>query len=160
MKLIFFSVAALLALPALGATQSLGGKSVPGNVQSAFHQQYPQAKVIRWTNEKNGYRVKFEDHNVKYLGYLTGNGQWKETDRKYPLTRDLPQAVRDGFRNSGYQTFNIDGIHEVRTPGHHEYDIAVDNGNYYDSNDHDNFTRGYMLHFAADGKLIRVEELS
>ena len=133
------------------------GKSVPSPVTAAFEHRYPGATVVHWKAVKNDFAVRFRYNNAKYTAMFQTDGNWKETDRKFALTYGLPAAVRHGFGNSGYEGCDIDGIKEVTTPSGHVYVIKVDDGNYYDSNHHDNSTQDYRLTFSPEGKLLKTE---
>ncbi|TDW96456.1 PepSY-like domain-containing protein [Dinghuibacter silviterrae] len=153
MKTLFFLLLIGAVSPTLAAYKPTG--TVPAAVTSSFEKRYPDALVKKWMPVSlNDYAVRFKLHDVKYTAVFQTNGKWEKTVRIYAPTHRIPDGVRQGFRHSGYEGCNIDGIKEVITPEGSTYVIAVDDGNYYDSDHHDVFTTDYLLTFTADGKMI------
>jgi hypothetical protein len=147
-----------VALPLQNFAYGLHTANVPSIVKTTFAQKYPEVTVRKWTSTKEGYAAKFENQRKEYTAYFTSNGNWEMTVHKIGLTHSLPAPVREGFHNSMYAAYNIDGIKEVVTNGKTTYVIRVDDGDYFDSDHHDNFTQDFVLNFSADGKLVKTKE--
>lgn len=150
----------VLLMGAAFATAHRPSSAIPGAVTSAFEKQYPNASVKKWAELKNDYTVKFKLRDAKYVAVFQPDGSWEKTERKFALTGELPAPVKQGFRHSGYEGCNIDGIKEVETPRGEIYVIRVDDGDYYDSNHHDGATRDFELTFSTDGHLIQAARAS
>ena len=131
-----------------------------GDTPAAFHKMYPNATVRRVKNEKKDICVYFRNDGKKYQAYFENDGRWEKTQRKIALTRELPSNVRSGFMHSGYEGCNVDGIWEVIAPGRHNYEIWVDNGDYFDSDHHDSFTHNNILYFNTQGQMTDVQRKS
>ena len=152
MKKFFGLLLGLLAIAGVQAAR------VPSTVSATFHKLYPDASVRKWETGKNAYLVKFRMHNANYVATFAADGNWERTERKYALTYGLPAQVKEGFKHSGYADCEIDGIREVNAPNRHDYVIWVDDGNFYDSDHHDNFTQGYLLYFSPDGHMEKTRQ--
>lgn len=133
--------------------------NVPQAVTTAFQKRYPDASVHKWYAEKDAFEVAFRLNHAHYEATFRQDGSWEKTERKYALTSELPAPVKEGFRHSEYAGCNIDGIKEVTSPTLHEFIIMVDDGDYYDSDHHDNFTEDYMLRFSPAGSLVEAKEV-
>jgi hypothetical protein len=156
MKKLFFLLLIGAVSPAIAAHKP--SSTVPSAVTSAFEKRYPDAQVKKWKAvSNNDFAVRFRYHNARYTALFQPDGRWEKTVRMYALTHQTPEGVREGFRHSGYEGCNIDGVKEVMTPGQHLYVIAVDDGDYFDANHHDAFTRDFLLTFTADGQLVKTE---
>ena len=155
MKKLIFSALLLAAFPLANFAGGMTGSNIPANVRAAFSEKYPNASIKHWKSEKTDFCVKFDRNSEKYEAFFAPNGTWERTERKISLTKDLPPLVRNGFRNSGYAACNIDAIREVQSPDSKLYVLRVDNGNYFDSNHHDNEVEGWVLYFSPEGQLVR-----
>lgn len=149
-----------VALPLHNYAFGVHTATVPNSVKLSFAEKYPDVNVHKWLNTKDGYAAKFERQHKGYTAYFLPNGNWEMTVHKIGLTHSLPAPVREGFHNSLYAAYNIDGIKEVMTNGKTNYIIKVDDGNYFDSDHHDNYTQDFVLNFSADGKLVKTKEAS
>jgi hypothetical protein len=158
MKQLMVILLAGIALPLHTLAFGLHTATVPASVKTTFAAKYPDASVRKWTSTKGGYAAKFDSQHKQYIAFFTSNGSWERTEHKIGLTHNLPAPVREGFRNSMYAAYNIDGIKEVMTNGKTSYIIKVDDGDYFDSDHHDNYTQDFVLNFSADGKLVKAKE--
>lgn len=120
-------------------------KSIPQEVRNSFAQKYPSASNTEWTN-KGVYEVaEFTYNNIQASAWFDSKGTWHmtETDLSYSL---LPQAIKDAFQASEYNTWKIDDVDMLERKGFEPiYVIEVE----LQENEID-------LYFSAEGILIKT----
>ncbi len=112
-------------------------------LHDALYELYPNAADVDWDNERNGYTVaEFYNKGVETSVWFKGS-DWHHTriDVEYG---QLPQAVKDGLRNSKYGNWHIDDVDLVQFPSKpDEYLIEVESGN-----------KERSLYFSLEGILL------
>lgn len=139
------------------AAQQRSTIDVPRQVAEAFHERFPDSKVQKWESRKEGFVARFHRGGKVWFAYYTADGAWKGTETPIKWTRDLPAAVKTGWKNSGYYNWKVEDIKKIETPEQPLYVLHVDNGSLLDSDHHDAFLEGYILFFSEKGELVKKE---
>ena len=156
MKNVFF----LLIVAMLSQSMTAQGDStlvVPQKVVTAFTTQFPNAHLKKWEQRTEGYIADFRQDGKKYFAYYTGEGAWKGTESPIKWTRQLPAAVKEGWKTSGYYSWYVEDIKKIQTPEQPLYVLHVDNGTLLDADHHDAFREEYVLFFSEKGELVRKD---
>lgn len=132
---------------------------VPSLVATAFTTQFPDAKLKKWEQRKEGYIAKFTRGGKGYFAYYAADGSWKGTEMPIKWTKNLPDSVKAGWKNSGYYDWYVEDIKKIETPERPLYVLHVDNGSLLDSDHHDAFREEYLLYFSGHGDLVRKERM-
>jgi hypothetical protein len=95
----------------------------------------------------------------KLMAWYSEGSNWIKTEKRIPLSKDLPLAVKKGFDNSQYISWHIDNIKEVsmRNASSPVYVIHVDNGDKLDSDHYDAMKKDVYLSFDPEGVLVHLE---
>ncbi len=132
---------------------------VPRQVAAAFTTQFPNGRLKRWEQRKEGYIADFRLEGKKYFAYYAPDGAWKGTESPVKWTKNLPAAVKAGWKNSGYYAWYVQDIKKIVTPEQPLYALHVDNGVLLDANHHDVFKEEYVLFFSEKGDLVRKDKM-
>ncbi len=161
-KIMLMAVMALMGGNILLASDATAQKDsaviAPEAVVKAFDQQFSGAKLHKWLWRKEGYIADFRKDGKKYFAYYSADGAWKGTESPIKWTKDLPAAVKQGWKNSGYYAWYVEDIKKIESPDSPMYVLHVDNGSLLDSDHHDAFRKEFVLFFSAKGDLIRKEQ--
>lgn len=146
---------ALLAFSSTAEAANAGGKKLPGTITHNIMAKYPDARIGTWMIRNDHYVVKIEEQNDKCTLWYTRDGNWVQTEKHFALTKDLPDAVRQGLDKSKYAGWHIDNMKQLSTPdGQTKYVIHVDNAGKYGSSGVNAGRRDYLVWFSPDGTLI------
>lgn len=132
---------------------------VPQQVASAFTAQFPGGHLKKWEQRKEGYIADFSLDGKKYFAYYAADGAWKGTESPVKRTKDLPAAVKTGWKNSGYSAWYVEDIKKILTPEQPLYALHVDNSVLLDADHHDAFREEYVLFFSEKGELVRKDRM-
>jgi Putative beta-lactamase-inhibitor-like, PepSY-like len=132
---------------------------VPSLVATAFTTRFPDAKLKKWEQRKEGYIAKFTRSGKGYFAYYAADGSWKGTEMPIKWTKNLPDSVKSGWKNSGYYNWYVEDIKKIETPEQPLYVLHVDNGSLLDSDHHDAYREEYLLYFSGHGDLVRKERM-
>jgi hypothetical protein len=136
----------------------IGPIPVPPAVAQAFATQFPRAHLKKWETISTGYQAIFRLKDQKCLAIYTASAVWKETDYPVKWTRQLPTAVRTGWRNSGYVSWELMGIRKIVTPAQTWYTMHVGEVQSLGPDDTD-IGSEYILYFSPEGELVRKERV-
>jgi len=131
---------------------------VPQAVLTAFTTRFPKAQVRDWQQRPEGYIADFKQDGKKLFAYYSADGAWKGTETPIKWTKNLPAAVREGWKNSGYGAWYVEDMKKIDQPEGALYALHVDNGVTLDSDHHDNFFEEYIIFFNEAGQLIRKDK--
>jgi hypothetical protein len=151
--LILSAVTVMLATSSFASSQS-----VPAQANAAFITRYPSATHVRWSPAGNEFEAKFESDNQTHKAFYDQTGKWERTETKIHWTKNLPAAVRRGFRNSSYAVCDVDGIKEVQTASGHY--VTIDVSMVTDYRIGALMKDVYRLYFNIDGTFLRSEKVS
>jgi hypothetical protein len=132
--------------------------SVPPAVLSAFTTRFPNARIRDWQQHPEGYIADFKLDGKKLFAYYTADGAWKGTETPIKWTKNLPTAVKEGWKNSAYSAWYVEDIKKIDQPEGALYALHVDNGSTLDSDHHDAFFEEYVIFFNASGQLVRKDK--
>jgi hypothetical protein len=132
---------------------------VPAPVANAFNGQFPDAKVKKWEQRKEGYIARFSRHGKTCFAYYTADGSWKGTETPIKWTKNLPDGVKTGWKKSGYYDWYVVDMKKIDAPDTPLYVLHVDNGTLLDSDHHDAFKEDYLLYFTYGGELVRKQKM-
>jgi len=132
---------------------------VPSVVATAFSTQFPSGKLKKWEQRKEGYIAVFRQDGKKYFAYYAADGAWKGTETPIKWTKDLPAAVKEGWKRSDYYSWYVMDIKKITTPDQPLYTLHVNNGTLLDADHHDNFLEEYVLFFTPGGELVRKDKM-
>jgi hypothetical protein len=148
-----------ILFPLLGialAFSFTGKRVLPPTIAAGLNARYPNAKIKSWEMANDQYRIKITTDRNKEVAFFSTDGKWLRTEKHLALTKDLPPAVKRGFRQSGYAAWKIDKISEVSAPDEPlRYVLDVDDGNQLDSWHYDAFKEEFLLYFDRDGVIIK-----
>ncbi|HVU99067.1 MAG TPA: PepSY-like domain-containing protein [Puia sp.] len=148
-----------ILLPLLGialAFSFTGKKLLPATIAAGVNAKYPGAKIKGWEIVNDRYKIKITADRSKEVTWFSTDGKWLRTEKHLGLTKDLPAAVKHGFRHSGYADWKIDDISEVSSPDEPlRYRLDIDNGTQLDSWHYDAFKKEVLLYFDRNGVIIK-----
>jgi hypothetical protein len=130
----------------------------PAQANIAFTNRYPSATHVHWSPEGNEFEAKFQSANQTHKAFYDKDGHWLRTETKIHWTKNLPAAVRTGFRNSSYAVCDVDAIKEVQTSAEHY--VAIDVSMVTDYRVGGLLKDVYRLYFNIDGTFLRSEKIS
>jgi len=132
---------------------------VPQQVTAAFVKQFPTGHLKKWEQRKEGFIADFRLDGKKYFAYYAADGAWKGTESPIKWTRELPAAVKEGWKKSGYYSWYVLDIKKIETPDQPMYTLHVNNGTLLDADHHDAFLEEYVLFFSPTGELVRKDRM-
>ncbi len=156
-KAIVIIMIALLSQSMIAQADTAG--VVPTQVATAFTTQFPGARLKKWQQRAEGYIADFRLNGKKLFAYYSADGAWKGTETPVKWTKDLPAAVKEGWRTSGYYNWYVMDIKKIETPGEPMYTLHVNNGPTLDSDHYNNFLEEYVLFFSPSGQLVRKDKM-
>ncbi len=131
--------------------------SVPAVVVKAFSTQFPDGKLKKWEQREQGYIAAFSRGGKKCFAYYSPDGTWQGTEAPIKWTKNLPDPVKLGWKNSGYYSWYVADMKKIDTPEQPLYVLHVNNGTLLDSEHHDAFLEDWLLFFNGKGDLVRKE---
>ena len=139
--LLFFLTFSSLVIASCNQT----GKYRPDKkITDVFKAKYPKASKIEW-EQKNGYFVaEFHENGIESEAWFDSSGKWSMTESniKYSM---LPQAIRDHFEKSIYNTWKKEDIDKIeRADSEPIYIIEVEKNE-----------QETDLYYTANGKLVK-----
>jgi hypothetical protein len=136
--------------------QKDGPINVPQPVTQAFANRFPAAQLRKWEGSSEGYIASFSQNGNRSLAYYTPNGDWIKTELFIRHKKNLPDEIRQGFRQSAYSNWIVDKI--LETQSNAGPTVTMEVRRIY------NFTENQWevcrLHFSMEGKLMEEEKLS
>ncbi len=113
-------------------------------ITDVFKVKYPKASKIEW-EQKNGYFVaEFYENGIESEAWFDSSGKWSMTESniKYNM---LPQAIRDHFEKSIYNTWKKEDIDKIeRADSEPIYIIEIEKNE-----------QETDLYYTANGKLVK-----
>jgi hypothetical protein len=131
----------------------------PQPVSAAFASRFPNAQLKKWELRKEGYIADFRLDGRKLFAYYAADGSWKGTETPIKWTKNLPAAVKEGWRNGDYSAWTVLDIKRIETPEQPLYTLHVNNGNLLDANKHDAYLEEYVLFFNEKGEMVRKDRM-
>jgi hypothetical protein len=129
---------------------------VPQAVAKAFSMQFPQGKLKKWEQSKEGYVAVFKQNGKKISVRYSADGTWESTETTIaPWLWNLPDSVKKGWRKTQYAGWKVAHITKIDKPGELLYALDVNNSPELDAEHVNNFGVEWMLFFNAKGELVR-----
>jgi hypothetical protein len=153
-KLIIFIAITLLSEPMIAQAGAGSSVIVPPVVLTAFSTRFPNAHLRGWQQRPEGYIADFRLGGKKLFAYYSADGMWKGTETPIKGSRNLPAAVRKGWKNSDYAAWHVEDIKKIDRPEGPLYALHIDNGSLLDADHHDAFHEEYVLFFNGEGRLL------
>jgi len=153
--IILFSIALLSETMIAQAHTSV---VVPQAVLTAFSTRFPNAQIRDWQQRPEGYIADFKLSGKKLFAYYAADGAWKGTESPIKWTKNLPSAVREGWKNSGYGAWYVEDIKKIDQPEGPLYALHVNNSPTLDSNHADAFHEECVIFFNEAGQLVRTDK--
>jgi Putative beta-lactamase-inhibitor-like, PepSY-like len=132
---------------------------VPQAVSTAFTARFPAGQLKKWEQRNEGYIAVFRQDGHKNFAYYSADGAWKGTETPIKWTKNLPEKVKAGWKNSGYYDWYVEDIKKIETPDQPMYALHVNNGVKLDSDHHDAYLEEYVLFFSESGQLVRKDKM-
>lgn len=122
--------------------------AAPGSsLQQKFHETFPDAKNVKWTDDKDGFFVSFtQSGNFKKVLYNKEGDfvcSWKYTDGN-----DLPVSIIIKL-NKKFESAKILGVTEYTAGENMLYNVKVSKG-----------TKLYNLDILSDGTIARQQKFN
>lgn len=153
-KLIVVLIVALMSQSMIAQADS--AVVVPQAVSMAFSTQFPQGKLTKWEQSKDGYIAVFKQDGKKVSVIYSADGTWGRTETKIaPWLWNLPDSVKKGWRKTQYAGWKVEHITKIDQPGEVLYALDVNNSPELDAEHMYNFGVEWMLFFNSKGELIR-----
>jgi len=146
-----------MARTARGKDSDNPAVSVPEIVTVSFWSMYPQARLKKWRNEHDIFVASFAIRANQYEVFYSGDGRWRKTEMKIPLTRGLPPAINHSFKKSEFVDWNITELKKLELSGEHLYIVRVENTMLQDKKQYI-IPMANLLYFSADGRLLNIEK--
>jgi len=153
--IILFSIALLSETMIAQANTSV---VVPQVVLTAFNTRFPGARIHDWQQRPEGFIADFKLSGKKLFAYYAADGAWKGTEAAIKWTKNLPAAVREGWKNSDYGAWYVEDIKKIDQPEGPLYALHINNGPTLDSNHADAFHEEYVIFFNEAGQLVRKDK--
>jgi hypothetical protein len=153
-KILIMSAIAGLLLQHLTAQANI----VPQKVSAAFSAQYPAVAAAHWKAAATGYEATFRSGNKANHAYYAPDGGWIKTETRIKWTKNLPDAVRQGFHNSRYVSWYVENMRETQSADQHV--VTIDVSQVIDYQMGGLYKDVYRLYFSMDGKLMKTEKIS
>lgn len=96
-KLVLMTVAAMIT--SLTFAQKMQEKEVPAPVTTAFHKNFPQAKVEKWEKEGDNFEAEFELNESEQSVLFDAQGRIIETEIEIEISQ-LPNGVLDYIKTN------------------------------------------------------------
>jgi len=138
-KVIFYAACILLVSSVAAAPDS--------KLVASFNQMFPNAKNVKWRDDKDGYFVSFTQNEIFDKAFYNKNGDFVYS-LKYFNGDELPVNIRM-IVNKKFGESSIIGVTEVTTQDNLMYDIKLSKG-----------TKLYCLDILADGTVEKQERFS
>jgi hypothetical protein len=155
----FLVIIVIVALSENMFAQKDGSPVVPSRVVTAFTTQFPGVKLNKWEERKEGFIAKFTKDGKGYFAYYAADGSWKGTEMPIKWTKNLPDSVKSGWKNSDYANWYVEDIKRIETPEQPLYVLHVDNSSILDSDHKDAFREEWLLYFSRGGELVRKVQM-
>jgi len=155
-KLIVVLVVALMSQSMIAQADTAVVVLVHPAVAKAFSTQFPQGKLKKWEQSKEGYTAVFKQDGKKVSASYSADGTWGGTETKIaPWLWNLPDSVRKGWRKTQYAGWKVEHITKIDKPGEVLYALDVNNSPELDAEHMYNFGVEWMLLFNAKGELVK-----
>lgn len=82
----------------------------------AFNNKYPQAGKVKWEQKQGYYIAEFREKNTGHEAWFDDTGKWVMTESNLKYSA-LPQAIREQFEKSIYNTWKKDDIDKIEQAG-------------------------------------------
>lgn len=129
MKKIFGMMAFGIAVSA-SMTAQAGMKNIPARVTSSFEHRYPDARNVEWKDRITNYTVHFNSKGMNYMAKFDRHGAWMRSE-KMMTKNELPIAVKEGIRKTGYERWEIKSSYEQFEPNQHpQYHVKAAKGDF------------------------------
>lgn len=129
---------------------------VPPAVTKAFSTQFPQGKLKKWEQNKDGYTAVFKQDGKKTAVFYTADGTWASTETTIaPWLWNLPDAVKKGWRKTQYAGWKVEHITKIDKPGEVLYVLDVNNSPELDAEHMYNFSVEWKLLFNEKGDMVK-----
>ena len=159
MKKVFFVLVVALMSQSMIA-QADTAVVVPQAVAKAFSTQFPQGKLRKWQQSKDGYIAVFKQDGKKVSASYSADGTWGSTETTIaPWLWNLPDSVRKGWRKTQYAGWKVAHITRIDQPDGLLYALDVNNSPELDAEHVNNFEVEWMLFFNAKGELVRQHQV-
>ncbi len=140
MKKIISYAACLFIVTAVAAAP--GSKLI-----ESFNQTFPNAKNVKWSDDKAGYFVSF-NQNENFEKVLYNKQGEFVCSWKYSNGKELPTLIAMAL-NKNYSDSKVFGVTELTTPDKVVYDIKLNNG-----------SKWYCVTALADGTITKEKEFN
>ena len=155
-KVFIVMVVALMSQSMIAQADTAVVVLVPPAVAKAFSTQFPQGKLKKWEQNKEGYIAVFRQNGKKISVRYSADGTWGSTETTIaPWLWNLPDSVRKGWRKTQYAGWKVAHITRIDQPGGQLYALDVNNSPELDAEHVNNFEVEWMLFFNAKGELVR-----
>ena len=84
--------------------------------EETLYKLYPDASNVTWSVKGNYAVADFSADTSRYTAWLDNAGNWYMTESDM-LFEQLPQAVKDAFKNSEYATWTVDDVDKIFREG-------------------------------------------
>src|ERR1700722_17081701 len=127
-KLIVVLVVAFMSQSMIAQADTTAVVLVPPAVAKAFSMQFPQGKLKKWEQSKEGYTAVFKQDGKKVSASYSADGTWGGTETKIaPWLWNLPDSVKRGWRKTQYAGWKVEHITKIDKPGELLYALDVNN---------------------------------
>jgi hypothetical protein len=133
--------------------------NVPNPVSQAFYQKYQDVIVRKWEGANDTSIAEFSQGRRKHFAYFLNDGEWIKTETKIPMTKDLPVAVKDAWKNSNYASWNIAEVKKVECPDKKSFSLVVYQDCGPDGSVPGDCENIYKLSYNPDGTMINKEKI-
>ncbi len=120
-------------------------RKIPAEVTTAFDAKYPKAEKVEWKDNLTNFEASFTYENAETSAKFNSKGEWLVTEKKIEFDA-LPAAVKDGFKKSKYEDWELRGVKIID-----EKSKAINYRILVKKND----VQKKYLFYDANGKLLR-----
>jgi hypothetical protein len=129
----------------------------PKAVSDAFITRFPDARIKKWMERKEGFIAVFRLNRQKDFAYYSADGTWKATETPLKWTWHLPDVVRHSLRHGDFAAWYVMEIKKLVTPEQTLYVLRVNNSPLLDSDHAQIDSEEYNIFFTEDGRLVRKD---
>lgn len=112
------------------AEAQIGDKDIPSDITSSLAHKYPEINIdnVNWHREGSNYKAVFAIGAKDYVVLFDDMGQWLSSEVDDMTFAELPEDVKTGLDEGGYDSDKLRDIEMAESPDGAMYKIEVKDG--------------------------------
>ncbi len=92
-------------------------RKVPATVTEAFKEHFPGASNVSWKDKITGFEASFNLEGSRMYAKFNNDAEWEKTETVFKY-EELNDDVKNGFRKSKYNDWEIKDVRKVESKEH------------------------------------------